>query len=381
MKIVYVAPSTIPSETANSVQVMKVCQALTQLGNQVQLMVPAGKPSSFSDLQRHYGISAEFQITWMHASPSLRKLDFAWNTISEARKWHADMVYTRLVWVALIALKRGLPVILEMHEVPSGRFSPWLYRRYLASHGKKLTVFITHALQQLVETNLHIHHSMTGTCIAPDGVDLERYADLPDAPIARKTLGLKEQVTALYSGGFFPGRGIENLYELAKKFPAVQFIWIGGKPSQVHEWQQNLSTAGLNNVILTGYVANSQLPLHQAAADVLLMPYQRKVAGHGGGDIASVTSPMKLFEYLASGRAILTADLPVLREVLSESNAVFYPPDNLDAFFSQFDRLVRDPSLRQRLANAARQDARRYAWKERMQSILSKFSHLNGAKK
>ncbi|MPM94267.1 hypothetical protein SDC9_141413 [bioreactor metagenome] len=149
----------------------------------------------------------------------------------------------------------------------------------------------------------------------------------------------------------------------------------------MNEWKQILSAAGLNNVILTGYVANSQLPLYQAAADILLMPYQRKVAGHSGGDIAQVTSPMKLFEYLASGRAILTADLPVLREVLSESNAAFYAPDDLDAFFSQFDQLVRDPSLRQLLADAARQEARRYAWKERMQSILNKFSIINGAKK
>lgn len=381
MKIAYVAPSTIPSETANSVQVMKVCQALTQLGNQVHLLVPAGKPSSFSDLQHHYGVNAEFQISWMKASPSLRKLDFAWNAVSAARRQHADLVYTRLVWVALIALKRGLPVVLEMHEVPGGRFSPWLYRRYLSSRGKKLTVFITRALQQLIETNLHLRHKESECCIAPDGVDLERYADLPDAPSARQTLGLQEQVTALYSGGFFSGRGIENLYALAQRFPDVQFVWIGGKPAQVSEWQQKLSSTGMKNVFLTGYVANSQLPLYQAAADILLMPYQRKVAGHSGGDIASVTSPMKLFEYLASGRAILTADLPVLREVLSESNAVFYPPDNLDAFSSQFDRLVRDPSLRQRLANAARQDARRYAWKERMQLILSKFSHLNGAKK
>jgi glycosyltransferase involved in cell wall biosynthesis len=57
------------------------------------------------------------------------------------------------------------------------------------------------------------------------------------------------------------------------------------------------------------------------------MPYKSKVAGNSGGDIAQVTSPMKLFEYLACGRAILTSDLPVLREVLSENNAAFYPPE------------------------------------------------------
>lgn len=380
MKIGYIAPSTLPSQTANSVQVMKVCQALTQLGNEVHLLVPAGQPTSFADLQRYYGVDTEFKITWMKASPSLRKLDFAWNAVSAARRKNVDLVYTRLVWVALISLKRGLPVILEMHEVPGGRFSPWLYRRYLASRGKKLTVFITRALQQLIETNLQLHHDELEICIAPDGVDLERYENLPDAASARKLLGLQEQLTALYSGGFFPGRGIENLFTLAQRFPQVHFVWIGGKPDQVSEWQKKLSAAGVKNVLLTGYISNSELPLYQAAADILLMPYQRKVAGHSGGDIAQVTSPMKLFEYLASGRAILTADLPVLREVLNESNAAFYPPDDLNAFFTQFDRLVQEPAKRQLLASQAKQDARVYNWKERMQKILSSFSLQNGVK-
>jgi glycosyltransferase involved in cell wall biosynthesis len=381
MKITYVAPSTIPSETANSVQVMKVCQAFTQLGNEVHLLVPAGQPASFADLQHHYGISTEFKISWIKASPSLRKLDFAWNAVSEAHKQQTDLVYTRLVWVALIALKRGLPVILEMHEVPGGRFSPWLYRRYLASHGKKLTVFITRALKHVIETNLKLQHDQLEICIAPDGVDLERYENLPDAPSARKTLGLQEQLTALYSGGFFPGRGIENLFALAQNFPQVQFIWVGGKAGQVSDWQQKLSARAMKNVILTGFVPNSQLPLYQAAADILLMPYQNKVAGNSGGDIAQVTSPMKLFEYLASGRAILTADLPVLREVLNESNAAFYPPDNLEAFFSKFGDLTENPSLRQPLADQARVDVKQYAWKERMQTILNMFVNLYGAKK
>jgi glycosyltransferase involved in cell wall biosynthesis len=230
-----------PSETANSVQVMKVCQVLTQLGHKVTLFVSSGQPMDFANLKDLYGLSTSFEIRWLKSSPSLRKIDFAWQTISQARKEHFDLVYTRLIWTALFALHRKLPVILEMHEIPGGRFSPWLYKRYVSSKRQKLTVFITRALQGLIEQKLKITHTLAEVCIAPDGVDLERFDNLPDASTARKMKGFPEAITALYSGGFYPGRGVENLYELAKHFPAVQFIWVGGKPAQISEWRQRLA--------------------------------------------------------------------------------------------------------------------------------------------
>ena len=61
-----------------------------------------------------------------------------------------------------------------------------------------------------------------------------------------------------------------------------------------------------------------------------MMPYGKMVAGSSGGNIAEVSSPMKMFEYMASGRVILTSDIPVLREVLNENNAVFYIPEDIE---------------------------------------------------
>lgn len=374
MKIACIAPSTLPSETANSVQVMKVCQALTQLGYDACLFVPSGQPTDFEQLKSHYGLENEFEIRWLKATPALRKLDFAWNAVARAKRERFDLVYTRLVWVAVFALRQGLPVILEMHEIPAGQFGPRLYRHYLKMRGKKLTVFITHALRELIEANLAVKHIPVQSCIAPDGVDLERFEKLPPAVEARKALGWSESFTAVYSGGFYPGRGVENLYELAKAFPQVQFVWIGGKPAQLQDWQQKLDGDNVRNVILSGYIANRQLPLYQAAADVLLMPYQRRVAGNSGGDIAQVTSPMKLFEYLASGRAILASDLPVLHEVLNESNAVFYPPEDRVQMRQQFSRLLHNEPFRNKIALQAKMDAQQYSWKRRMQAILDRFS-------
>ena len=373
MKITYIAPSKIPSETANSVQVMKVCQAFTQLGHETRLYVPGTEPHDWSDLEEQYGIRTPFEITWLPARPSMRKLDFTWYAVQQAKKGGANVIYTRLLWAAVFAMQQNLPVILEMHEIPSGRFAPALYRHYLARKGKRLTVFITRALQNEIERSLSVSHDPLETCIAPDGVDLERFENLPSPAQARKDLGLREAPTAVYSGGFYPGRGLEILFDLAGSFPQVQFLWIGGRPEVLAEWKNKLTHAGLTNVTLTGFIPNEKLPAYQAAADILLMPYRQKVAGSSGGDIASVTSPMKLFEYMACGRAILCSDLPVLHEVLNEGNALFYPPEDLNAMSAAFARLLDDAVLRQSLGEQVRREVVHYSWRSRMQAILDHF--------
>jgi glycosyltransferase involved in cell wall biosynthesis len=104
------------------------------------------------------------------------------------------------------------------------------------------------------------------------------------------------------------------------------------------------------------------------------MPYRQKVAGSSGGDISNVTSPMKLFEYMACGRAILCSDLPVLHEVLNDANTVFYPPDDLPAMSAAFSRLLANAPLRTTLGNQAHQDVLQYSWQTRMRRILDFWS-------
>ena len=167
--------------------------------------------------------------------------------------------------------------------------------------------------------------------IAPDGVDLERYKNRVDSSSARNKLGIEDRFTAVYSGGFYEGRGLESLMELAKRFPEVSFLWVGGKKDVVTNWQNKLEDSGVQNIHLTGFVSNEELPLYQMAADILLMPYGKVIAGSSGGNIADVSSPMKMFEYMAAGRVILTSDMPVLREVLNETNAAFYNSEDMQS--------------------------------------------------
>ena len=371
MKIAYIATSSIPSSTANSIQVMKVCQALTQNGEDVHLYIPGSGEFDWPQLKKQYGLSSQFAIHRIQSLKPLKRFDFILTALHQAKKAGAQVIYTRMLWVARAAQLQQIPVFLELHDLPAGRFGKTLFSRFLASRSKKKLVLITAALGRVIETKFNLHIPAASMIVAPDGVDLERYNDLPDQATARQSLGLQPTLTAVYTGGFYKGRGLELLQRLAEAFPQVQFLWVGGKPEAVAEWQTILHNQQIYNITLTGFCPNEQLPLFQAAADVLLMPFGKTVSGSSGGNTADVCSPMKMFEYMAAGRCILTSDLPVLREVLNENNASFYTPEDFEELKSKFALLISSPELRHKLAAQAKADSLQYSWRERMRKIIT----------
>ena len=208
----------------------------------------------------------------------------------------------------------------------------------------------------------------------PTGVDTERYHSLPDPAAARATLGLKQVTTVSYTGHFYTGRGVDILFELARAFPQVQFLWIGGRESELTPVREQLAASALANVVLTGFINNQRLPLYQAASEVLLMPYERSIAGSSGGNSADICSPMKMFEYMAAGRLILTSDLPVIHEVLDEATAVFCPPEDSAAWIHALEAALADPAMLHEKGQAARALMNRYTIQARQENILRAFT-------
>jgi len=396
MKIAIIAPTAIPARRANTIQVMKMSQALVGLGHTVRLAAPLVKSNgndqpdrSWENLARHYGLANQFAIDWLPASPGLRSYDFGLRAVHLARLWEADVIYTRLPQAAALASLRGMDTIFEIHDLPQGYLGPMLFRLYQKGKGARRLVAITRALASDLRERFGIPDCESFVVIAPDGVDLRRYENLPSTTEARRILagvvGNKpvfpfsggnlllhpDQFIAGYSGHLYAGRGVELLLDLAERLPDVVFLLVGGDPQVVHQFQDMAESRALNNVIFTGFVPNSELPLYQAACDALLMPYQHRVAASSGGDIAPYLSPMKLFEYMACGRAIISSDLPVLREVLNEWNALLLPPEDVLAWEGALHQLQVDPALRERLGNQARQDVAGYTWEARAACIFA----------
>jgi len=370
MKIVCISTSRMPSTTANSIQVMKACQALVQLGHKVNLLLPGEEQTPWEALSEHYGLVFPFDIDWLPANPRLKRNDFAWSAIARARQLEADLVYTWTGQSAVFGLLQGLPVIYEVHDLPTGRLGPVWFRAFLRLPGRKRLAIITRALHKSLQKS---YGPLNGrkVVIAPNGVDLEQYASLPEPAQARRDLGLPPAMTVLCSGHLYAGRGVDLFLDLAGRFRQASFVWAGGRPEDVAAYQSRVQRAQLTNVIFTGFISQKRLPCYQAAADVLLMPYSRSIAGSGGGNSADICSPMKMFDYLATGRAILASDLPVFHEVLTQANAVFAPPEESEAWADALEKLLANPGLRQRLGAQARRDVHFYAWRARAGRIMA----------
>lgn len=372
MKIGAIAPSHVPSNTANSIQVMKVCQALAQLGHTVKLWVPGQTATPWEQLSGYYGVTTPFEISWLPLQSKLKRYDLALSGVNRAAGWQAELVYTWMPQAAVYGQVRGLPVVLEVHDRPTGKLGPWLLHRAVKMRGRKRLAVITQALVRVLEQEFDLPIPPEKVVIAPDGVDLERYDNLPDAPSARALIGLPpQQLTAVYTGHLYAGRGVELLLGLAQAFPQVHFLLVGGNPQSVENCRKQATLAGLTNLTFTGFVENQRLALYQAAGDILLMPYGRMIAGSSGGNTADICSPMKMFEYMAAGRAILSSDLPVLREVLNETNAAFCAADELSSWKTGFQALLNDPARRQAMSMQAKMDAQRYSWKSRAEATLA----------
>jgi glycosyltransferase involved in cell wall biosynthesis len=376
MKITCIASSQVPSTTANSIQVMKVCQSLADLGNQVTLLVPGQTATPWQELAFHYGLGghkAHLSVEWLPAHPRLKRYDFALAAVKKAQSIGADLVYAWPPQAALIALQLKMPVVLELHGEPEGRLGPAVFRLLLRKSGSKRFLPISRALALHLEYLYGYNFTTAELVVSPNGVDLERYQNLPEPIEARRRLGLADGLTVGFTGHMYPGRGMGLLFELSRCFPQIRFLWVGGRPEDVDAWQRRSASEGVTNITLAGFVENERLPLYQAAADILLMPYERQISGSSGGNSAAFCSPMKMFEYMACGRAIISSDLPVIREVLNEKNSVLAEPGDLTAWKDALSKLSSSSELRQRLGDQAYTDIQSYTWVARSSRALIGF--------
>ncbi len=378
MNIVAIAGSTIPSDTANSIQVMKACSAIAQLGHTITLIVPENPQSKIENrkseivgLKSHYGLQTDFPIEWL-SSPSRRW--FTWQSVRRARVLKPDLIYTWFPQSAVFALVSGLPVIFEIHIQPAGLLGPTWHRALAKLPGRRRLVLITRALVNMLERDYKMRLKPDEVVIAPNGVDLERFAHLPDPVVARRQVGLRAALTVMCTGHLYAGRGVDLFLSLAQSIPHAHFVWVGGRPEDIAIWNQRAESQDISNITFTGFIPNGDLPHYQAAADILLMPYSHSIMGSSGtADSASVASPMKMFEYMAAGRAIVTSDLPVIREVLNEKNAVFCKPDEVGDWRLEIEKLLDNEERRAKLGNQARLDVEGYTWLARAQRILNGF--------
>lgn len=383
-----VANTRLPSERAQSLQVLQMAAAFARAGARTRLLyarrkrvlaLPAGQ-----DVFAYYAIPAgarpelrELECTdWIESVPRalqfaparLQELSFARAAARAAfEPWPqagdegaAQRVLSRELETALALVKRGhARCYLEIHRVPGGR----LRRRWLlaAARGCRGLIAISNGVaRDLCELGIEPERVR----VEHDGVEATRFADLPERAAARAELGLPQAARiAVYTGGLLEWKGVDLLVEAARALPQHLFVIAGGMRADVERLRER--AGGLANLRIDGFQPPQRVGLYLAAADLGVVPNRSRPAIS-----ARYTSPLKVFEAKAVGLPLVASDLPSLREVLGEDEARFVAPDDAQALGAGLRALLEDPQLCARLGAAARARAGEHTWDARARRIL-----------
>ncbi len=370
MRIAYLASSVIPSQKANSIQVVKMCNAFSELGHEVTLFAKLSdkiEKFSINDLQEYYGIKNSFEFYTLSASNIrlLGGLEYAYKvymTINELNI-NPDIIYGRNLYALTLCQPLNKPIIYESHAVPA--FGRKELENYLFSSPQfKLLVVINKALYDYYINNFPIiKNNPNKIILAPDGADLTETESFTNDRNTVPLIG--------YAGSLYPGKGIETIIKIAKEMPEYNFTIAGGTESQINEFKQS---SGLKNIFFTGFLPPSQTPHFLSKCDILLAPYSREVysENHKKINIADWMSPLKIFDYMASKKPIIASNLPSIREILEDKKtSLLIDPDDICGWKNSIVKILCKPKLAKELSENAHELLKdKYTWKLRAERVL-----------
>lgn len=377
-RFLYISPSSLPSRSANSIHVISQCVALAELGIDVTLVarrIDYNRSKLREKISDAYGVD----VARVHLATVYSPLG-RFNQLAIAIRalfWFLHNPRPQIVlsrnliasWLVACVLKQ--PLLYEVHELELG----WRRKiqRAIVARSNVTTITISSKLKQMLAE--HVGLSPTRSIVLHDAATVRSVSVLDSYKssaleefLGFKLAGWKSRVG--YFGQILPGRGVEVIQHLAAARPDILFLIFGGDEREVLNLQ---ATNVLNNLKFMGHIQHKKAQNLMAACDILLMPYQRSVSiGVRARDTAQWMSPLKMFEYLASGSAIISSDLPVLREVLTDNKtALLADPESIDDWLRQLDKLVSDPNLRLSLGKTGREAyLQLYTWERRAQTIL-----------
>jgi glycosyltransferase involved in cell wall biosynthesis len=155
------------------------------------------------------------------------------------------------------------------------------------------------------------------------------------------------------------------LYALKLLPPEFQLLAVGGSDEDINFYQNQARELGVSSrVIWSGYLERAEVALMQKACDILLMNFPDHI------HYRHYMSPLKMFEYMASCRPIISTDLPSVREILNEANTCFIPTESPTALAQVAQKIVSDRLWAEGLASQALVDVREHTWDKRCRRII-----------
>ncbi len=387
-EVLVAADVRFPLERANGVQIVKTAAALARAGALTTLLVRRSDPRRSDEILALFGVAPLARLHVRRLNVMHRRGSFALpralfllraSLVCLAALRRGAFIFTRDLQLADVLL--GLPssrrVAYEAHAVEE-----LMYRERGALYGtgeradeiKAARLFaregrVWRRARVFVSTTAGIRDSFAErygprarAAVIPNGCDVPKGRDFPGLPD-------ETPLRVLYAGQLYPWKGVEVLLEALARVPELHLVLLGGLPGEgdLERVRALVARLGLRpRVEMPGTVPQARVRDELRRAAIVAVPFlrTRMTERH--------TSPLKAFEALAAGRAIVASDLPSTREVLRDGDtALLVPPGDASALAAALRRLAGDQALRETLARRAWDDAPRFSWDTRARALVA----------
>ena len=378
MKILY--HHRTRSKDGQYVHIEEMITALRALGHEVIIVAP---PSAETE---EFGSDAGL-VAWMklHIPKfiyELLELGYslvAYRRLCQAVRLHQpDCLYERynLFLPAGVWLKRKYKLhmllevnapIFEERSKFDGIALKWLARwsQNYAWQGADYALPVTHVLGEiLAASGVPKERIVT----IPNGINLHHFEGARNTEAAKLALGLQGRLVLGFTGFIRDWHGLDKVIDLIAHDPTSSprhLLIVGDGPARP-ALEAQAKTLGISDrITFTGIVPRDQVAQYVASFDIALQPA-----------VVAYASPLKLFEYLALGKAIVAPAQPNIMEILTDNdNAVLFAPDNANGLANAVDLLCNDPSLRLRIGKRAHEtiSEKQLTWEGNAKQVIRMF--------
>ena len=371
--------NSFPSKIANNIQVLNMCKGFENNGQKVILVNALCRENYFRSFRiknlvgEMFGISIKSEFSWIkfyYPFPWFKQLIYAFYVLIFVIKNKVTLSYTRSDLIMILLLSANKNSVFEAHQA-NRKVCLRMMSRLIKLKKNIKNIKIIVISYELKKEFLKIGFPEEIIQVEHDAVDLERFNISYNRNQLRRKLELPiDKRIITYSGSLQAGRGIEIILDCASMLSNYLFLIIGGRTSEEIEYYKSISK-NKKNIIFLGFVYQELIVKYLSASNILLMPHTENC------DIIKYTSPMKMFEYMASKTPIISSDFPVFREILNEQNALLIFPSDSGLLSNAINKIITNKSYAKSLSNQAYKDVQNYTWEKRAARI-SKFILNNG---
>jgi glycosyltransferase involved in cell wall biosynthesis len=202
--------------------------------------------------------------------------------------------------------------------------------------------------------------------LAPDGVDVGEFDIKITKDEARRKLNLPfDKKIAIYTGHFYSWKGTDILSAILNYLnDNTIVVTVGGTKKDVDMFKNKISSNSVGKIKLIDHISHELIPYYLKATDCAIL------IGKKSESISErYTSPLKMFEYMASGCPIVAQDLPSFKEILNSENSLLVEAENAKALAEGINKIFNDNALAQKISSRALKDVQNYTWQKRAGKI------------